>query len=542
MNLKFYIADLLYISEDIVLPVVIAIGILLFSVILYYWWQFKIKDTERKISILINSLQKSGLNGFATLQNTIDITLDRQLKNLLIETRDNLIEIEGDLGPEFYCLRNYGDIWTARGVLNGRMNLSLFETMPNILIGAGLMFTFIFLSLALNDAGRAMEVNAERDAAMKSLIANAGGKFITSISGLLCSLSWNWRAKVIIDKLQGYMFQLHSALRTIAPDTAPQAIVKRQHLIFKEMLAENREQVGQLKRFETDIAIAIAKAIGNELQPSFKTLGTELVDAIKELTERIGNMNEDALQKMISQFIEEFRGTSSAEMQEFKNVLSQLSKNLDAAGTKIGRELGSAGENFGSAAGSLEIVINKTHETVEKLDISLQRAGNVVSEGSDRFEIISDKLVVNIKAVDSLLSGADAFIERIERSIGILNNITDSLDDSVESQRSISIEFRDGIPKMSKALSDAVTSISESSSAAAQTLTGIRTELDNTKNSIDQTVISLSSGVDQYTDKVRALHLILDEKIGEAISKIGSSVMELTDTIEDLVEALPKKK
>ena len=542
MNLKFYIADLLYISEDIVLPVVIAIGILLFSVILYYWWQFKIKDTERKISILINSLQKSGLNGFATLQNTIDSTLDRQLKNLLIETRDNLIEIEGDLGPEFYCLRNYGDIWTARGVLNGRMNLSLFETMPNILIGAGLMFTFIFLSLALNDAGRAMEVNAERDAAMKSLIANAGGKFITSISGLLCSLSWNWRAKVIIDKLQGYMFQLHSALRTIAPDTAPQAIVKRQHLIFKEMLAENREQVGQLKRFETDIAIAIAKAIGNELQPSFKTLGTELVDAIKELTERIGNMNEDALQKMISQFIEEFRGTSSAEMQEFKNVLSQLSKNLDAAGTKIGRELGSAGENFGSAAGSLEIVINKTHETVEKLDISLQRAGNVVSEGSDRFEIISDKLVVNIKAVDSLLSGADAFIERIERSIGILNNITDSLDDSVESQRSISIEFRDGIPKMSKALSDAVTSISESSSAAAQTLTGIRTELDNTKNSIDQTVISLSSGVDQYTDKVRALHLILDEKIGEAISKIGSSVMELTDTIEDLVEALPKKK
>ena len=542
MNLKFYIADLLKISEDIVLPVVISMGILLFAVILYFWWQFKIKDTERKISILINSLKKSGPNGLAALQHSIDITLDRQLKNLLIETRDNLIEIEGDLGPEFYSLRNYGDIWTARGVLNGRMNLSLFETMPNILIGAGLMFTFIFLSLALNDAGRAMGVNAERDAAMKSLIANAGGKFITSISGLLCSLSWNWRAKVIIDQLQGYMFQLHSALRTIAPDTAPQAIVKRQHSIFKEILAESREQVGQLKRFETDIAIAIAKAIGHELQPSFKTLGTELVDAIKELTDRIGNMNEDALQKMISQFIDEFRGTSSAEMQEFKNVLSQLSKNLDAAGEKIGTELGSAGESFGSAAGNLELAINKTHETVEKLDVSLQRAGNVVSEGSDRFEIISDKLVINIKAVDSLLSGADAFIERIERSIGILNNITDSLDDSVESQKSISVEFRDGIPKMSKALSDAVTAISESSSSAAQTLTGIRTELDNTKNSIDQTVNSLSSGVDQYTDKVRALHLILDEKIGEAISKIGSSVMELTDTIEDLVEALPKRK
>ena len=113
MNLKFYIADLLNISEDIVLPVVISMGILLFAVILYFWWQFKIKDTERKISILINSLKKSGPNGLAALQHSIDITLDRQLKNLLNETRDNLIEIEGDLGPEFYSLRNYGDIWTV---------------------------------------------------------------------------------------------------------------------------------------------------------------------------------------------------------------------------------------------------------------------------------------------------------------------------------------------------------------------------------------------------------------------------------------------
>jgi len=421
------------------------------------------------------------------------------------------------------------------------MNLSLFETMPNILIGAGLMFTFIFLALALTDAGRAMDVKSERDAAMKSLIANAGGKFITSIIGLFCSLSWNWRAKVKIDELQSSMIELHATLRKIAPDTAAQAIVKRQHSIFKELLAESREQVGQLKRFETDIAVAIAKAISNELQPSFKSLGTELVDAIRELTNRIGNMNEDALQKMISQFIEEFRGTSSAEMQEFKNVLTQLAKNLEAAGRQIGTDLGNAGATFGSAAGNLETAITKTQETVEQLDSSLKRAGTVVSEGSDRFEIVSDKLLTNLRAVDGILVGVDAFIEKIQKNIGTLNNISDSLDDTVESQKAITIEFRDAVPKMSKALSDAVLEISQSSHAAAEALTAIRTELENTKNSIDQTVVSLSTGVDQYTDKVKTLHLILDEKIGEAISKIGSAVMDLTETMDDFVEALPEK-
>jgi ABC-type transporter Mla subunit MlaD len=541
MTVTNEIASFLNISSDLVLPLGISAAILMSAAFLYFWWASKIKQTETILRELIKSIEQSGMSGLESLEATINSTKDHQLKSLLLETKDNLVEIEGDIGQEFYSLRNYADIWTARGVLTGRMNLSLFETMPNILIGAGLMFTFIFLSLALTDAGRAMDVNSERDAAMKSLIANAGGKFITSIIGLFCSLSWNWRAKVKIDELQGRMFELHAALRKIAPDTAAQAIVKRQHSIFKEMLAESREQVGQLKRFETDIAVAIAKAIGNELQPSFKTLGTELVDAIKELTNRIGNMNEDALQKMIAQFIEEFRGTSSAEMQEFKNVLTQLAKNLETAGTKIGTDLGNAGASFGSAAGNLETAITKTQETVEQLDSSLQRAGTVVSEGSDRFEIVSDKLFKNLRAVDGTLVGVDAFIEKIQKNIGTLNNISDSLDDTVESQKAITVEFRDAIPKMSKALSDAVLEISQSSNAAAGALTAIRTELEKTTGSLDQTVVSLSTGVDQYTEKVKALHLILDEKIGDAISKIGSAVMDLTDTMDDFVEALPKK-
>ena len=543
MNLNFELAKLLGIKSDLIVPVEVSAGIFIFSVIFYISWSLKIKATQNLLDQLRSHLAKTELKGLDALNSAIANTQDPKLKNLLYETKDNLVEVEGDFGTEYYSLKSYPDIWNARGLLTGRMNLSLFETMPNILIGAGLMFTFMFLAWALADAGGAMGVGSAeaKSKAMESLIANAGGKFTSSIIGLFCSLTWSWRAKVALEKLQSTMNEVHFSLRKVAPDTAAQAIVRRQHSVFKELLAESREQVGQLKRFETDIAVAIAKAIGNELQPSFRTLGTELVQAIQLLTDRIGNMNEDALQKMISQFIEEFRGTSSAEMQEFKSVLTQLAKNLEEAGTKIGADIGAAGTSFGSAAGNLETVIIKTQETVEQLDSSLLRAGNVVTEGSDRFELISDKLFTNLRAVDGLLIGVDAFLEKIQKNIGTLNDISDSLDDTVEAQKLISIEFRDAIPKLSKALSDAVIEISQSSQSAADSLTSIRTELESTKGSIDQTVVSLSTGVDQYTEKVKSLHLILDEKIGEAISKIGTAVMDLTDTIDDLVEALPKK-
>ncbi len=541
MDLESKLASLFGITEGLVFPIGIALLILLAALSIYLTFARKISVTELRLRRLTESLNRKDVTSIASLELAIAGTNDQQLHSLMMETKDNLVEIEGDLGPEFYSLRNYSEIWTARGILTGRLNLSLFETMPNILIGIGLMFTFIFLALALADAGTAMDVTAERDNAMQSLIANAGGKFITSIVGLLCSLTWNWLAKVKIDELQGCAYRLHAALRKIAPDTAAQAIIKQQHSIFKEILTENREQVGQLKRFETDIAIAIAKAIGNELQPSFKSLGTELVDALKELTNRIGSMNEDALQKMISEFIKEFRGTSSAEMQDFKNVLAELARKLDAAGTKFGGDIVDAGTTFGSAAANLESAIARTKDTVELLDASLERASEVVSDGSERFETVSDKLFTNLRAVDVILVNVDSVIEKIQKNIGTLNSISDSLDDTVESQKSVTLEFRDAIPKMAKGLSDAVLTINQSAHAAAESLSSIRNELNNTKGSIDQTVVSLTSGVDQYTEKVAVLHQQLDKNIGEAISKIGSAIMSLNDSVEDLIEALPKK-
>lgn len=543
MNLNYELSQFFHVREELILPLVVSAGIFLFALIFFTAWTVKINKVAKSLSDLKAILNRNEFVGLAAFENAINKTKDIKLKSLLIETKENLIEIEGDIDIEQYSLKSYSDIWTVRGALTGKLNLSLFETMPNILIGAGLMFTFIFLAWALADAGGAMGgVNTQaKDAAMKSLIANAGGKFTSSIVGLFCSLTWNWRAKVSLEKLQINISELHAYLRRIAPDTAAQAIIKRQHSIYKEMLNESREQVGQLKRFETDIAVAIAKAIGNEINPSFKALGADLVEAIKQLTDRIGNMNEDALEKMIAQFIEEFRGTSSTEMQEFKTALTQLAENLNKAGKTIGEDIGTAGTTFGAAASNLENAIVKAQETVEYLDTSLQKAGDVVSVGADRFEEVSDKLVVNIRLVETVLGTTDAFIEKMSKLVESLNSISDSLDDSIDSQKVISAEFRDAIPKVTKALSDAVLEISLSSEAAAGSLNTIREELDNTKTSLGETVKSINTGVDDYTDKVTKLHLILDEKIGDAVSKIGSAVIDMTDAIEELADALPKK-
>ena len=126
-----------------------------------------------------------------------------KIKNLLYETRDNFIEVEGDLGAEYYSLKSYSDIWNARGLLTGRMNLSLFETMPNILIGAGLMFTFMFLAWALADAGGAMGVGS----------AEAKNEMLSTINGIeLANKTGNYQVaeQLRLSLVGSYALRMHN--------------------------------------------------------------------------------------------------------------------------------------------------------------------------------------------------------------------------------------------------------------------------------------------------------------------------------------------
>ena len=97
MTIVNEIAKFLNISNDLVLPVGISAAILVSAAMLYFWWALKIKETEAILRKLIKSIEQSGTSGLESLESTINTTKDNQIRSLLLETRDNLVEIEGDI-------------------------------------------------------------------------------------------------------------------------------------------------------------------------------------------------------------------------------------------------------------------------------------------------------------------------------------------------------------------------------------------------------------------------------------------------------------
>jgi len=258
--------------QELAVPLAIAGLIVLFAALTFGVWSRRIQRARAAVQGLHAWLQHSAGSGHEALQQAQRQTEDEALQFLLRETEAGLI----DLPTQSSSFRPHAEVWTVQNVIGARMNLALFETMPNLLIGFGLMCTFIFLAIALQQAGialNAMDASArQQDQALQSLIATAGGKFITSIAGLLCSLLWNWRAKVSLAKLQAALDALCHTLRARIPDNAAEASMRVQMQVFQDMLQEHRTQVGHLHRLETALARDLGESLSRNMQPAFDKL------------------------------------------------------------------------------------------------------------------------------------------------------------------------------------------------------------------------------------------------------------------------------
>lgn len=163
------------------IPLLIAIGILLFSV-----WRFGASASRiRRIRRAMDDLRarlvaQPSAEAPQILRACLRETQDPQLRFLLRETEAGMIALPATDGAVRHAsLRSHAEQWTLRDVVGGRVNLALFETMPNLLIGFGLMCTFIFLAIALQQAGVALQAldatSRQQDQALQGLIATAGG-------------------------------------------------------------------------------------------------------------------------------------------------------------------------------------------------------------------------------------------------------------------------------------------------------------------------------------------------------------------------------
>jgi hypothetical protein len=195
--------------------------------------------------------------------------------------------------------------------------------MPGMLVGAGLLFTFLGLAVALSAAGGVVAGGdpAQSRQGLHQLLDAASFKFITSLAGLLLSIAYtgfrNHRLRLVEQALDSFTAALDRQM--------PMATAAFLQHEANEAL---RAQWTSLKTFGTEFTASV----GEKFEHAFDKCLDEHIgpwsEAMQTLTDRMSTQNQDAMQQMLKTFIDGLSGGT-------RDHLAGVTESLAALGTLL---------------------------------------------------------------------------------------------------------------------------------------------------------------------------------------------------------------
>ncbi|MDY0054977.1 MAG: hypothetical protein RBS46_01650 [Methyloversatilis sp.] len=478
------------------------------------------------------------------------------------------------------------DLWNARSLLRRRFNLDLADVVPNLLVGVGLLFTFYFLTEALSNATQVLTQGAatskETEKAIESLLKVAGSKFVTSLAGLFASLIWTYVAKSSLNRVEHACQEVERALAALVPgngsetlvgiqlENAEENLLHREKLaraemsaadrrlealdeglgLLEEMLEVGREQSGTLKRFETDLAISI----GNALNPQFEGMTQKLVNAINGLSEKLGHMNQDALEKMTHNFAAMLKENTETEMMGLKTALAELAGNLsstaadfDQKGRQLGDAITSAGASLGEQANNLAQRMREAAEMMETAGVSLKAAMNDLDASVDKAaalgregtSFVRNALDTAGRTVDHMFEVSDkmgSMTHSLEQAGGRLVQAGKGVQDLCDRQNELAEKLAAIGPDLKNAVERVSGIVRETVEHAHEMVRQTQKSMEGSSVALSTTVERITAGVTTYSAQVRDLHQSMDNHLAKAVGDFGNSVNDLGEAIEELSE------
>lgn len=469
------------------------------------------------------------------------------------------------------------DVWNPQTLLGRTFNLSLADAVPNILVGVGLLFTFFFLSVALTETTAVLGGAADAkqtQSAIEALLKVAGAKFLTSLAGLLSSIVWTFYAKREMARLALASEHFLEALGRAVPANGGELILQQQLLfagrshenaedvlgLTEELLNESREQTGTFKRFETDLAVSLAGAINKAFTPQMEAMTTKLVSAIEGLSEKLGTMNQDALQKMLEDFANMLKQETATEMADLRATLQELATKLSGAGTAFGEGATGAAEaineagvmlvervqqiaqNLSDGASNLEGAAGSIKLAMNDLEVTVMEASNIGKRGS---VFVNEALETAANTVERLgaVSGGLAEASKAMESVGgRIADVVDTVEELSREQRAVVLAVKDVAPTALAAVERVTGVLDQAANQTLGVMQQTKQSMESTAVTLGKTVASITEGVTVYTDQVAELHRKMDGQFAKAVGSFDKGVSELTESVEELAEVMQRKK
>ncbi|MBQ7586336.1 MAG: hypothetical protein IJU40_08830 [Desulfovibrionaceae bacterium] len=419
------------------LPLWLSLGIIsfgLFFFILYYFHVYApIKRSLRKAWYSLENI--SGYTQFYKRLSSLDtIFTDSGLKHNWDEFKQTLIlpgkfaeekVIRNTIRPQKYF--NFES-------LTHHYNISLYQALPNIIVGFGLLLTFCGLVSAIYLTGESIISQHSDDVvahtghlknALDSLLKVAAFKFLTSIAGLITSLILTLEIRICNGKLRNEYNTLNTMLERNMLFESQEQLLSRQEDLSLQQLDSFRLYTNRMQKFTEEIARESAQKIALALNAVLKMYierGAAKIDPILSL---FANKIEKSAQAAMTHLVHEFSTMLHEETREEMQALSLSLKHSQEALNQISHTLNNAGQ-------TIDLAINTSAETLQKALATL--AGTLDSHAQSTIKTLEASLVKTMTSLTDKIMVASNQMESAGSNLGsILKNSNREMQSSLTS-------------------------------------------------------------------------------------------------------------
>lgn len=354
-----------------------------------------------------------------------------------------------------------------RSLLESRMNLPFYQSLPNILVGVGILFTFLGLAMALQAAGEgvtAADPTKMRES-LNELFRAASFKFITSIFGLGCSMIFaiaeKHRLHQFSDRLKALcamldkrfaVFRFEEALlREVKAGSNPEA---------SRALAEAAQAMqGAAEGLGTQLAAmaglqrsltpeAIGQQVGMAMQGVITDHLTPVFQEIRVELSQLREIKADQGQEILANLVKELRVEVLEPIAERLDQSAQLTREASEAVRTLSQDLDRVTLNLKETTQSIETFQNNTLERLQQFAQSLR---DILAQFSGETRGVLQAVATEVhNVVGESLKGLDAQRAAFESSAqsaaatfgGLRGDIERAMHAQLDAQKTMLLEVQ----------------------------------------------------------------------------------------------------
>lgn len=496
-------------------------GIILLAVVVFFLAHRKPKQYTRLIDLYIEKIH--------------NIPDKDMLLGELIELTDEIIEKEKNdkyitgLLEKFKnrCysgnIKNAVDVldYTALVEISGKRKI--FDMMPGVFTGLGILGTFAGLVLGLSDLNFSGSTQALEEG-INNLISGINLAFLTSIAGLVSSLGWSYFDRKRLHYYREKIDSFHSSYKKVF-------VQKEIDDYLKDIREIQEEQKTYMQKFVSDLSLELSNVLSNMLEqrifPEFANIIHQQVTSkiVESFDNTIGEIKQST--ESSKQMIERF--ANLAYDNQLEGVQRIVNKFIESMDLSLKGKFADLGESIGEMIKWQQMVKEGMNELIERLSnniLNLQEVNkaieNTIVNFSDYFDnvnVANNHLVENISKLESVSLNINGLIEGMSKMIKDINEQKDLL-------------LKDKTEHI-QIISRYILEINEKFSLLEKSYANISKDIDILNNSLKQ---SMEEFANKTHEGLKRSLSLFDEELASITSYLNSTLSE----IEEAVDELPK--